>query len=319
MNQLVYAGLASFAIALISGPWTIGFLRKLRAGQPIRGAGPKTHAAKAGTPTMGGVLILLGAALATLAFATPRSATVGVLLTAMLGFGLIGLLDDFVKVTKKRSLGLKARAKLLIQLIIAGFVAVYAYQTVGTEIIVPFMDHAWTLPTPLFFALAIFAILGTVNGVNLTDGLDGLVAGTAGITSAVFCVIAWRLGEADIAIFAAAIAGACFGFSWFNAHPAAVFMGDTGALALGGALGAIAVLTGTELVLAIVGGIFVVETLSVIIQVTYFRLTKGKRIFRMTPLHHHYELAGLAETKIVTRFWLVSLILGIIGLISIRL
>lgn len=319
MNRLVFAGLLSFAVAVVCGPATIRFLRRLKAGQPIRESGPKSHQAKAGTPTMGGLLIVLGAVVATLLFSTPKNPATVVLLTATVGFGLIGLLDDLFKVIGKRSLGLKARSKLALQVLIAGFVALFAYQSegVGTGVIIPFLKEVVHLSPPVYFLLAIGTIVATANAVNITDGLDGLAAGSTAIAATIFAVIAWRLGAPDAAVFAAAIAGACFGFSWFNAHPAAVIMGDTGSMALGSALGSLAVLTRTELVLVIVGGLFVIETLSVMIQVPYFRLTKGRRLFKMSPLHHHFELSGWAETQVVTRFWLVALGLGVIGLLSV--
>lgn len=319
MKEIVYAALISGLIGAIASPGVISFLTRLKAGQPIRKDGPKHHAVKAGTPTMGGVIIIVAASLSTLLVATERSEHAGVLLVAMIGYGLIGLIDDFMKVVKKRSLGLKARLKLIGQLVIAVFVAVYAYQAdgIGTGLIIPFTGDVWTVPTIFFFIIAIGTVVGASNAVNITDGLDGLAAGSSAIATLIFSVISWRLGYPDVAVFAAAIAGACFAFAWFNAHPAIVIMGDTGSMALGAALGAIAVLTQTEFVLFIVGGLFVIETLSVIIQVLYFRVTKGKRIFKMSPLHHHFELSGWAEPQIVTRFWLISVTFGLIGLLSV--
>lgn len=316
MNASIYAGLVSFAVALVFGPATIDVLRRLKYGQHIRSAGPARHQAKAGTPTMGGVLIVAAAVIATLLFAENRSPGATCLLLATLGFCLIGLIDDMIIVVRKRSLGLRARTKLLGQIVVALLVAAYALNTVGTEIIIPFSDAAWTLPAPLFLIFATAVIVGTANAANFTDGLDGLAAGSSAIASVVYAVIALWMGQPDAAVFAAALAGACLGFSWFNAHPAQVFMGDTGSLALGGALGSLAVLTRTELVLPIIVVIMVIEILSVMIQVPYFRLTKGKRIFKMTPIHHHFELSGWAETKIVIRFWLISAVGGVLGLLA---
>lgn len=316
MNASIYAGLVSFAVAVAFGPATIAFLRRLKFGQQIRSAGPASHQAKAGTPTMGGVLIVAAALVATLLFAESKSPKATALILATLGFCLIGLIDDMIIVVRKRSLGLRARTKLLGQVVVALFVAAYAYNAVGPEIIVPFSDASWVLSAPLFLLFATLVIVGTANAANFTDGLDGLAAGSSAIACIVYTIIAVKAGEPDVAVFAAALAGACLGFSWFNAHPAQVIMGDTGSLALGGAIGSLAVLTRTELVLPLIVIIFVIEILSVMIQVPYFRLTKGKRIFKMTPIHHHFELSGWAETKIVVRFWLISLVAGVIGLLS---
>jgi len=318
VNAPIYAGLLSFFVAVLLGPSTISFLRRLKFGQHIRSAGPKAHLGKAGTPTMGGVLIVFAAVVATLVFAEPGSGTALRLILVTLAFALIGLVDDFIIVVRKRSLGLRARSKLAAQLVIAAWIALYALNTpgLGPEVIVPFTGDAWELSPLLFFLLCVVAVAGTANAANFTDGLDGLAAGTSAIACIIYTVIALRAGQPDAAVFAAAVAGACLGFAWFNAHPAQVFMGDTGALALGGAIGALAVLTRTQLALPIIVSIFLVEILSVMIQVPYFRLTKGKRIFKMTPIHHHFEESGWAETKIVVRFWLLAAVSGVIGLLS---
>lgn len=319
MRGIFLAGIMSFAIALIMGPVTIGILRRIRAGQSIRKEGPKSHAVKAGTPTMGGVVIVVGATLSTLLFAEPMSAEALYLLLAFVGFALIGLGDDFIKVVAKRSLGLKARQKLIAQIVLSLLVTLYALNASpqAPEILVPFSATPWMVPSALFVLISIVTIIGSANAVNITDGLDGLAAGSTAISAAVMSVITFGLGHSDAAVFAAALSGACLGFSWYNAHPAQVIMGDTGSLALGGALGTLAVLTGAHLILLIVGGLFVIETLSVMLQVTYFRLTHGKRIFRMSPIHHHFELSGWAEPQIVTRFWVVALILGLVGLLAV--
>lgn len=319
MNASILAGIVSLGIALAMGPATIALLRRLRAGQTIRKEGPERHLSKAGTPTMGGVIIVAAATVATLLFATPRSSEAGYLLLTFLGFALVGLGDDFIKVVLKRSLGLRARYKLIGQLVLGLLLSLYAVNAAGLEprLIVPFSSALWPVSPALFLLLSILALIGSANAVNITDGLDGLAAGSSAIAAAVMSVVAYGLGHVDASIFAAAVAGACLGFAWFNAHPAQVIMGDTGALALGGALAGVAVLTGTHLILPIVGGLFVIETLSVMLQVSYFRLTKGKRIFRMSPIHHHFELSGWAEPQIVTRFWLIALVMGIVGLLAV--
>lgn len=261
-------------------------------------------------------MIVAGAIVSTLLFASPQSPTASCLILATLGFCLVGLIDDLIIVVRKRSLGLRARTKLVAQVAVAVLVAAYALNTLGPEVHIPFARDLWRLPPVLFLVLAVGVIVGTANAANFTDGLDGLAAGTSAIACIVYTVIALRMNDLDSAIFAAALAGACLGFSWFNAYPAQVIMGDTGSLALGGAIGSLAVLTRTELILPIIVVVFLIEILSVMIQVPYFKLTKGKRIFKMTPIHHHFELSGWAETKIVIRFWLIAALFGAIGLLS---
>lgn len=319
MNAYFLAGLVSFVASVLLGPFVIKILQRIRAGQKIRKDGPPRHAMKEGTPTMGGVVILLTTAVTTLFFAEPQSKDALYVLIAFVGFALIGLTDDFIKVVAKRSLGLKARQKLIGQIVIALVVTLYALNTAdhAPQIIIPFVENPWNVSPVLFIILSIGTIIGSTNAVNITDGLDGLAAGSTAICAAVLGIITLGLGYPDLAIFSAALAGACLGFSWYNAHPAQVIMGDTGSLALGGSLGALAVLTGTHLILLIVGGLFVIETLSVMLQVAYFRVTGGKRIFKMSPIHHHFELTGWAEPQIVTRFWVVGLIFGIVGLLAV--
>jgi phospho-N-acetylmuramoyl-pentapeptide-transferase len=313
MDRPLYALGMAFAIALLLGPSTIAWLHRLKFGQSIRDDGPQTHLKKSGTPTMGGVLIIFAYFLATWFFSLSDQRLTYALLVAV-GYGLIGLIDDFIIVVHKRSLGLRARHKLVAQGLLALLLALFALMEVGPQLLVPFSTKVLTLPPGLYLIFVVFVMVGTANAVNLTDGLDGLAAGTTAIAALAYTLICLFLEQRELAVFAASVAGACLGFSWFNSHPAQVFMGDTGSLSLGGALGAIAVLTGTSLFLPIIGGLFLLETLSVILQVTYFRLTKGKRILRMTPLHHHFELVGWAETKVVTRFWLLALVLALIGL-----
>ena len=313
MQELYYAAALSFAVALALGPLILPLLRKLKFGQSIREEGPKGHYAKAGTPTMGGVLILTALTAASLVFAGD-SRELWLVLFVTIGHGIIGFLDDYIKVALKRSLGLKARQKLVGQILIAAVLA-YAATALfgrGTDLWIPFVGTQVELG--LFYYVLIFLVLvGTTNAVNLTDGLDGLAAGTGMIASLAYACIAFYFGHASLAVFCMALAGACLGFLRYNVHPASVFMGDTGSLAIGGALAAVAVMTKTELLLVVVGGVFVVEALSVIIQVISFKST-GKRVFRMSPIHHHFELSGWAETKVVKVFWLAGAICALLGL-----
>lgn len=315
ITTVFYGALLAFLIALVIGPPLIEFLRRLKFGQSVRVDGPRTHLKKAGIPTMGGILIVAAAAISTLLL---TSGHVGVLysLLATLGFSLIGLVDDFIIVVAKRSLGLRARYKLLGQIVLGLVISLYALISpeLGPVILVPFSDHVMVLPPWMFVLVATCAMVGSANAVNFTDGLDGLAAGTTAIAAVAYTLLCAGLGEWELAVFAATIAGACLGFTWFNAHPAQVFMGDTGSLGLGAALGALAVLTQTELFLVIIGGVFVMETLSVILQVLYFRFTGGRRLFRMAPLHHHFELKGLPETKVVFRFWIIAFAFAVLGL-----
>jgi phospho-N-acetylmuramoyl-pentapeptide-transferase len=313
--SLIYAAALSFIIGLILGPPSIAFLRRLKFGQQVRSDGPKEHLKKKGTPTMGGIIILASLLISTMVFVKDLEYVAWAIFVT-LGCGLIGLLDDFLKIVIKRSLGLKARYKLLGQILIAGLLALFATidPQLGTKIAIPFTS-IWIELGWLYPIFAILLVVGFSNAVNLTDGLDGLAAGTAGIAAGFFAIISASMGQIDIAIFCAALLGACLGFSWFNAHPAQVFMGDTGSLALGGALASVAILLKRELFLVIIGGVFVLEALSVMIQVTFFKTT-GKRVFRMSPIHHHFELGGMDETKIVTRFWIAGIILGTLGLLA---
>lgn len=315
-SHLALTGVLAFVIALAMGPGTISYLYKFKFGQSIRTAGPTTHLKKAGTPTMGGIIIIFAFVVASL-LSVQQFDLVPYALFATVGFGLIGLIDDYVKVTR-RSLGLKARHKLFGQVLVATLVAVYALNEprMGPVLLMPFSGVNVVLADWLYLLVVVVTLLGAVNGVNFADGLDGLAAGATAVAAVAYAAIAYMLGSTELAIFAVAVTGACLGFSWFNSHPAQVIMGDLGSLALGGALGVLAVFTKTELFLPIIGGLFVIETLSVMIQVAYFRLTGGKRFFRMSPLHHHYELAGWAETKIVTRFWLVAMIFAVLGLLA---
>lgn len=315
MHPAITAGLVAFIIAVLIGPATISYLRRLRYGQNVRTDGPKTHLKKQGTPTMGGVIIVTALLVAVLLFA-PKSEVLLYALFAIGGYALIGAADDLLKIVAKRSLGLRARQKLLGQVLVALIPSLYALAANETALHIPFTDMSWTVHPLLYLVLSVLLIVGFGNATNITDGLDGLLAGSTAVASVVFAVITSLAGYPELTVLAAAVAGACLGFSWFNAHPAQVIMGDTGSLSLGAALAAMAVLTNTHLILLIVGGLFVFETASVVLQVLYFRATGGKRIFRMAPIHHHFELSGWAEPKVTVRFWIVAIVCGIVGLMA---
>lgn len=308
----------SFVITLILGPISIPLLRRLKVGQSIREEGPKSHMKKSGTPTMGGLMFLL-AAIITVLTSGIINMDLMILIFATLAFGSIGFIDDFIKVVLKRNLGLRAYQKLFGQILISVILVIYQINTSsdGTKIIVPFLNDFYLDLGILYIPFIVFVIVGTVNSVNLTDGLDGLASGVSLIVLGFFSLVALKMGYNSISVFSAALAGGCLGFLAFNSHPAKIFMGDLGSLALGGAISAIAVVMKLPLILPIVGGIYFAETLSVMLQVVFFKFT-GKRIFKMSPLHHHYELVGWKETKIVTVFWLVTVFLSLIGIFSLR-
>ncbi|WP_110953223.1 phospho-N-acetylmuramoyl-pentapeptide-transferase [Anaerosinus massiliensis] len=313
MAVLFYAAIMAVIITMVSGPLIIPLLRKLKFGQSIREEGPKSHYAKSGTPTMGGLIILFALVIPTIVF-SGNTMEVWLALFLTLGHGFIGFLDDFIKVVLKRSLGLKAKQKLLGQIMMAVALAYIAtnYMGRGTDLWIPIIGHNIDFGA-LYYVLIFFVLVGTTNAVNLTDGLDGLAAGTTTVAAVTYAVICMYFAKIELAIFCMAVAGATLGFLRFNVHPAKVFMGDTGSLALGGALAAVAVMTKTEALLIIVGGIFVVEALSVIIQVISFKTT-GKRVFLMSPIHHHFELSGWTETKVVTVFWLTGVFFSVVAL-----
>ncbi|WP_077622109.1 phospho-N-acetylmuramoyl-pentapeptide-transferase [Sediminibacillus massiliensis] len=309
----------AFLITVLISPVFIPFLRRLKFGQSIREEGPQSHMAKTGTPTMGGVMILLSVAVTTLIMTSkfnpnPLSYEVVLLLIVLLGYGLLGFLDDFIKVALKRNLGLTSKQKMAGQIIIAlVFYFILRANDFPTYIQIPGTDFQWDLGWG-YAILILFMLVGASNAVNLTDGLDGLLAGTAAIAFGAFAILAWYgTTQFEVTVFSLAVVGALLGFLVFNAHPAKVFMGDTGSLALGGAIAAIAILTKLEILLVIIGGVFVIETLSVIIQVISFKTT-GKRVFKMSPLHHHYELIGWSEWRVVTTFWLVGIIFAALGI-----
>ncbi|MEV2907723.1 phospho-N-acetylmuramoyl-pentapeptide-transferase [Paenibacillus larvae] len=309
---LLTVGVA-FVLALIMGPLFIPILRRMKFGQQVRTEGPKAHLKKQGTPTMGGIIIMLALALASLRFAE-FDIQLLILLIATLGYGLIGFLDDYIKIVFKRSLGLTAKQKLAGQLLVSLIVCVLLVKSgYSTEIHIPFADISFNLGW-FYFPCMVILMLGASNAVNFTDGLDGLLAGTSAIAFGAYTIIAMNNTQPDVAIFSAAMVGAVLGFLVFNAHPAKVFMGDTGSLGIGGGLVAVAVLTKAELVLAIIGGIFLIEILSVVIQVVSFK-TRGKRVFKMSPIHHHFELVGWSEWRVVITFWTVGLVFAALGLI----
>lgn len=303
----------SFFITVLIAPLFIPFLRRLKFGQSIREEGPESHQQKSGTPTMGGLVFLLSIVVTTLFF-VQLFGSVGtetiLLLLVTIGFGLLGFLDDFIKVVMKRNLGLTSLQKLIGQIIISIiFYVIYAQNGLSTELSLGLFSIDMGI---LYAVFVLFWLVGFSNAVNLTDGLDGLVSGTASVAFGAYAVIAWSQGLEETAIFAFAVVGAVIGFLVFNAYPAHVFMGDTGSLALGGAIAVLSILTKFEFLLLLIGVVFVAETLSVILQVWSFK-TKGKRIFRMSPLHHHFELGGWSEWRVVVTFWFVGVVAAAIG------
>ena len=337
--RTVLAALTALAISLIAGPAVIRWLAAKKIGQAVRDDGPKSHLTKAGTPTMGGALILIAIGVTILLWGDLRNDYVWVTLLVTVGFGAVGWVDDWRKVVHRDPKGLASRWKYLWTSAIALAAAIYLGLTASTpaetELIVPFFKAvAYPLGIFGFIALTYFVINGTSHAVNLTDGLDGLaimptvmVAGALAIFAYVaghvgfskYLGVPYVAGAGELAVFCGAICGAGLGFLWFNAYPAEVFMGDVGALARGAALGTIAVIVRQEIVLFIMGGLFVAETLSVMVQVLYFKATGGKRIFRMAPLHHHYELGGWKETQVVVRFWIITIMLVLFGLSTLKL
>ena len=308
--------LMSYILVVVMGPFLIPVLHKMKFGQTVRDDGPQSHLKKNGTPTMGGVMFMVAITAVTLLRAG-INANVLMALLCMLGFGLIGLMDDLVKIKMTRSLGLTAKQKILLQVILAFAVSYYQYKVVGdgSQFIVPFVQAEINIGIA-YIPFMMIVVLGTVNAVNLTDGLDGLASGITAIVALFFTIFAFIVVQnVEISQFAAATLGACIGFMWFNVNPAKVFMGDTGSMALGGAVTAFALFTNSALLIPIVGGIYFAEALSVIIQVLYFKKTR-KRVFKMAPLHHHYEQCGWPETKVVFIFWLVAALLAIIGVVA---
>ena len=330
---------AAIVLALILswllGPWFIRQLRRLSVGQNIRDVGPQAHQVKAGTPTMGGLLILFATMVPTLLLADLRNVYVWLVVLVTLAFGAIGFADDYIKVAKRRNLGLTARAKMGLQ-ILAGTamgVAVIFLPGFDPTVAFPFFKQIVLNLGYLYIPFVAFILVGSSNAVNLTDGLDGLAIGSTSVAAAPYAVFTYVAGNSvlanylqvqyvpgvgEVAVFCGALVGAGIGFLWFNSHPAEVFMGDVGSLALGAAICGVAILAKQEIVLALVGGLFVMEALSVIIQVTSFKL-RGKRVFRMSPLHHHFELSGWAEPKVIVRFWILSILFALLSLSTLKL
>lgn len=311
---IILSIIIAFVITAILGPVVIPVLHRIKAGQSIREEGPEAHRVKAGTPTMGGIMIIAAVIITCAAVGHGLNADMGILLISFVLCGLIGFCDDFIKVVKKRNLGLTALQKLVFQIIIAVIIAVYQAKVsvYGTNVYIPlwrhYIDFGW-----LYIPFVAFVLVAMVNAVNLTDGLDGLAAGCTAVTALFCALVGSAAGCTSPTVFLAAVSGACLGFLLFNHYPAKVFMGDTGSLALGGALAAAAVMMNIEMILPLAGGIFVAEVLSVIIQVVSFK-TRGKRVFKMAPLHHHFELGGWKETKVVAVFWTVTLVLCVISM-----
>lgn len=331
------ATLTAVAISLALGPWLIHRLRQFKIGQHIREDGPQSHFQKAGTPTMGGLLILIGMFASMLLWADFTNQHIWIILAATFGFGVIGFCDDYLKLVKKQSMGLRGTYKLTGQIIIALGIGLYIYGNAGdtftTTVTVPFFKALHPDLGVFYIPFAVFVIVGASNAVNLTDGLDGLAIGPTIVAAFAYAGLSYVAGHAELAeylnipyvrgageltMFCGAVLGAGLGFLWFNTFPAQVFMGDIGSLSLGGALGTLAILTKNEILLAIICGLFVIEALSVIIQVISFKLT-GKRVFRMAPIHHHFELKGWQEPKIIVRFWIISILLALMSLGTLKI
>ncbi len=326
--------MTALTVGLLIGPRFISMLRVRQGkGQPIREDGPKSHFAKRGTPTMGGLMILISLLVAMFLWMDLTNPFVLACLAVTLGFGAIGFLDDYDKITKRSHQGVSGKVRLIAEFVVAGVAAWIIVSQISTNLYVPFLSKRYIPLGYLYYVFAAVVIVGAGNAVNLTDGLDGLATMPVIIAAGTFAIIAYLTGRVDyatylgiphvprageLAILCASIMGAGLGFLWFNAPPAAVFMGDTGSLALGGALGAIAVAAHSEIVLAIVGGLFVLEALSVIIQVFFYKRT-GRRVFRMAPIHHHFEQLGWSEPTVVIRFWIISIVLAVVGLSTLKL
>jgi len=332
------AALTALLLLLVLGPAMIRWLKRRQIGQAIREEGPRSHLSKAGTPTMGGLLILFGISAATVLWMDLSSSYVWIALGTLIALGAVGFADDYTKIARRRSLGLTGRGKLLPQFLVA-FAAAWAIEqwaahgAFSTVVTFPFLKRAMLDLGLLYVPFVGVVLVGSSNAVNLTDGLDGLAIGAVGIAAGTYAVLAYVAGNAvaarylqipfvpqsgELAVFCGSIVGASLGFLWFNCHPADVFMGDVGSLPLGGAIAAVAVMTKQEMLLAIVGGLFLMEALSVIIQVVSFKTT-GRRVFRMAPLHHHFELAGWAESRVIIRFWIVALFFAVAALSTLKL
>lgn len=350
--RAMFASLTSFFFCVLVGPWFIRKLQEFQIGQHIREDGPRSHQKKAGTPTMGGLLIVAGIVLPTLLWADLQHQYVWIAMFSLLAFGMIGFVDDYAKVAKKQNLGLSAKKKFGLQMIVAAIITVWLASMSGsggytTSLNIPFLkfhpdllihmflDNPFTLPLAFlpFYLFFVFVVVGSSNAVNITDGLDGLAIGLMIISAGALTVFAYTTGNkewaehlllarnprtAELTIFCASMTGASLGFLWWNCHPAAVFMGDVGSLSLGGAMGVVAVLIKQEILLIFIAGMFVIELMSVILQVGSYK-TRRKRIFRMAPIHHHFEALGWQESKIIARFWIIGLVLALFALTTLKL
>jgi phospho-N-acetylmuramoyl-pentapeptide-transferase len=332
----ISGAITAFLFVVVFGPLFIRTMRRFQIGQVVRDDGPETHLAKQGVPTMGGLLILSAIILSSLLWARLDNTYVWLTLFITAFYGMVGALDDYRKISRKNSAGLSAKSKLFLQFLGALVVGlfIFFYPDFDGHLSVPFLKNIQPDLGWFYVVFAMVVIVGASNAVNLTDGLDGLATGPTVVSAGVYVIFAYIagniviaeylqvsyvVGSGELAVFCGAMVGGCLGFLWFNAYPAQVFMGDVGSLALGGALGTVAIIIKQEILLAIVGGIFVMEALSVIMQVGYFKMTKGKRIFLMAPFHHHFEKKGWHESKVVVRFWIVSIILGFLALATLKL
>ncbi len=332
----ISAAVCAFLLIIIFGPIFIRMMKRFQIGQVIRDDGPETHFKKEGVPTMGGLMMLSAIGCSTLLWGRLDNPLTWVISLLLFYYGIIGGIDDYRKISKKNSKGLSAKGKLILQIIGAAGVGLFIYFHPGfsTHLSIPFFKNVQPDLGLFYILFAVLVIVGSSNAVNLTDGLDGLASGPLIISGTVYLIfsylaghvvladylqIPYVAGSGELAVFCGALVGGCLGFLWFNAYPAQIFMGDVGSLALGGALGGVAIIIKQEILLLIVGGIFVMEALSVIFQVLFFKMTKGRRIFLMAPFHHHFEKKGWHESKVVVRFWIVSVILGLFGLITLKL
>ena len=351
--RTAFASITAMLICLVLGPWLIARLKEFQIGQYIREGGPQSHQSKAGTPTMGGILIHVAILVPTLLWMDLRNPLVWLVILATLGFGLVGFLDDYYKLRQRQNRGLSGRGKLYLQILISflvgiGLLLLTAQGSYSTHLSVPFFkqfapdllvhslmgnDYTYPLALGFFFLFVILVIVGASNAVNLTDGLDGLAVGCTIIAAGALTVLTYLTGHAvfaryleiqylpqvaEVTVFCGAMVGACVGFLWYNAHPAEIFMGDVGSLALGGGIGTVAVVIKQEILLLSIGGVFVAEAISVILQVASFQL-RGKRIFKMAPLHHHFEMKGWSESKVIIRFWIAALVLALFSLSTLKL